>query len=207
MRKSNWIKPCFKSLFATKQTISGILATGPMCPMQAFNPNNAAMPCMYVCACSCMCVCVSAPGRLAVYWVSNTELTSCQGLNVWSASRTMWPAFRERERGQGRAVVILESMRRLSPHHHFFPPPVLPLWWSGWSVCEFMCVCAMWRLFLIQLFFLYLFVRLAAWHHLTLCWSADLWLFSVEKNTSSLHVKLLKSFVFLLVRSFHKSSK
>lgn len=59
----------------------------------------------------CVCVRVSTPGRLAVYWVSNTELTSCQGLNVWSASRTMWPAFREREKetGEGGDVGVFEA--------------------------------------------------------------------------------------------------
>lgn len=61
-----------------------------------------------------MCVCV--PGRLVVYWVSNAELTSCQGLNVWSASRKMWPAFTARETERAGGVVYEAPV----PHHHLF---------------------------------------------------------------------------------------
>ncbi len=109
-----------------------------------------------------MCVCVSTPGRLVVYWVSNTELTSCQGLNVWSASRTMWPAFREREKetGEGGDVGVYEAP--VPPSSLFF----FSRCGQGWSVSE-LCVCHVTdpsdSTFLLELF-----VRSAAWHHLTL---------------------------------------
>lgn len=97
-----WCTTCNKFNFTIKisriEIKSSILATGPTCPMWAFNRT---MQLWHVRVCVCV-VCVSAPSRLAVYWVSNTELTSCQGFNVWSASRTMWPAFREKERGWDR---------------------------------------------------------------------------------------------------------
>ncbi len=138
--------------------------------------------------CVCVCVCVSTPGRLVVYWVSNTELRAAKGLT--SGQRPEQCGLHsERERKRRGRAVMLESMRRLSPHHHFFF--FLDAAKDGVWVSY---VCAMWRILLILLFFLNCLLGVLRGHHLSsLDCFFNLWRFSVEKKTSAFHVKLLKS--------------